>query len=193
MSVNVEGSPCRTAARRFETTIDFDFGSGSTSGLRVAPGWLAARIVGCRFPNAIQLRLLASNEAPTRHLRSREPTPVLRRIRVSQTVQDFAGGAKKKDRECGPKSWITCAKWSGRKDLNLRPPAPHAGALPGCATPRRQVFIIAGSTVAAQQLTDFLQFLPYSDRIERVCVGPAGIRLGGNAGPSRVIVAGDQP
>ena len=26
--------------------------------------------------------------------------------------------------------------WSGREDLNLRPPAPHAGALPGCATPR---------------------------------------------------------
>src|SRR2546429_7296497 len=28
-------------------------------------------------------------------------------------------------------------KWSGREDLNLRPPAPHAGALPGCATPRQ--------------------------------------------------------
>src|SRR5262245_28511241 len=27
-------------------------------------------------------------------------------------------------------------KWSGRLDLNQRPPAPHAGALPGCATPR---------------------------------------------------------
>src|SRR3954464_10358295 len=27
--------------------------------------------------------------------------------------------------------------WSGREDLNLRPPAPKAGALPGCATPRR--------------------------------------------------------
>src|SRR5690348_333515 len=26
--------------------------------------------------------------------------------------------------------------WSGREDLNLRPPAPKAGALPGCATPR---------------------------------------------------------
>ena len=25
---------------------------------------------------------------------------------------------------------------SGRQDLNLRPPAPHAGALPGCATSR---------------------------------------------------------
>ena len=27
-------------------------------------------------------------------------------------------------------------KWSGRQDLNLRPPAPHAGALPNCATSR---------------------------------------------------------
>ena len=27
-------------------------------------------------------------------------------------------------------------RWSGRQDLNLRPPAPHAGALPNCATPR---------------------------------------------------------
>ena len=26
--------------------------------------------------------------------------------------------------------------WSGREDLNLRPPAPKAGALPDCATPR---------------------------------------------------------
>ena len=27
--------------------------------------------------------------------------------------------------------------WSGRPDLNRRPPAPKAGALPGCATPRQ--------------------------------------------------------
>ena len=27
-------------------------------------------------------------------------------------------------------------RWSGREDLNLRHPAPKAGALPGCATPR---------------------------------------------------------
>ena len=30
-------------------------------------------------------------------------------------------------------------QWSGREDLNLRPPAPKAGALPGCATPRQGV------------------------------------------------------
>src|SRR5262245_6313602 len=28
-------------------------------------------------------------------------------------------------------------KWSGRPDSNRRPPAPKAGALPGCATPRQ--------------------------------------------------------
>jgi hypothetical protein len=28
-------------------------------------------------------------------------------------------------------------QWSGREDLNLRPPAPKAGALPGCATSRQ--------------------------------------------------------
>jgi hypothetical protein len=27
-------------------------------------------------------------------------------------------------------------EWSGRADLNRGPPAPKAGALPGCATPR---------------------------------------------------------
>src|SRR6516164_8483742 len=31
--------------------------------------------------------------------------------------------------------------WSGREDLNLRPPAPKAGALPGCATPRLKLHV----------------------------------------------------
>ena len=31
---------------------------------------------------------------------------------------------------------LTCEFISGRADLNGRPPAPKAGALPGCATPR---------------------------------------------------------
>jgi hypothetical protein len=35
-------------------------------------------------------------------------------------------------------------KWSGRQDSNLRPPAPKAGALPDCATPRR-IFKISSS------------------------------------------------
>jgi hypothetical protein len=32
--------------------------------------------------------------------------------------------------------------WSGRRDLNSGPPAPKAGALPGCATPRLKCFMI---------------------------------------------------
>src|SRR5438309_1351191 len=35
-------------------------------------------------------------------------------------------------------------KWSGREDSNLRPPAPEAGALPDCATPRSLVVCGAG-------------------------------------------------
>src|SRR5882724_3012363 len=31
--------------------------------------------------------------------------------------------------------------WSGRRDLNSGPPAPKAGALPGCATPRQLLAI----------------------------------------------------
>jgi hypothetical protein len=31
----------------------------------------------------------------------------------------------------------TLEVWSGREDLNLRPPGPEPGALPGCATPRQ--------------------------------------------------------
>ena len=32
---------------------------------------------------------------------------------------------------------FTLRSWSGRSDSNARPPEPHSGALPGCATPRR--------------------------------------------------------
>ena len=33
---------------------------------------------------------------------------------------------------------LSCVKrWSGRSDSNARPPEPHSGALPGCATPRQ--------------------------------------------------------
>ena len=32
-------------------------------------------------------------------------------------------------------------KWSGRLDSNQRPPAPKAGALPNCATPRSSRYL----------------------------------------------------
>src|SRR6266566_7740128 len=46
----------------------------------------------------------------------------------------------------------TGAIWSGRPDLNRRPPAPKAGALPGCATPRHEVlpnYNALSNTIAA--------------------------------------------
>ena len=37
---------------------------------------------------------------------------------------------------CAIKRVSPLFNWSGRGDSNARPPAPKAGALPGCATPR---------------------------------------------------------
>ena len=62
-----------------------------------------------------------------------------RGIRWPATRRRRGGGAR-----CDPGGWSSAAlaagrpsyKWSGREDSNFRPPAPHAGALPGCATPR---------------------------------------------------------
>ena len=48
--------------------------------------------------------------------------------------------------------------WSGRPDLNRRPPAPKAGALPGCATPRQ---------IAANDSTAFFDFL-FGEHDERL-------------------------
>ena len=39
-------------------------------------------------------------------------------------------------------SSLSTFRWSGREDLNFRPPAPKAGALPGCATPRQMTRVI---------------------------------------------------
>lgn len=38
-------------------------------------------------------------------------------------------------KKAAPRPLYLC-NWSGREDSNFRPPQPHCGALPGCATPR---------------------------------------------------------
>ncbi len=42
-----------------------------------------------------------------------------------------------------------CILWSGREDSNFRPLAPHASALPGCATPRTDEHYISLSANVA--------------------------------------------
>src|SRR5437016_6845448 len=41
---------------------------------------------------------------------------------------------------------------SGRRDLNPRPPEPHSGALPGCATSRSVISRIHHAALASAQL-----------------------------------------
>ena len=44
--------------------------------------------------------------------------------------------ANKTHRVTQEKTMANKINWSGREDSNFRPLAPHASALPGCATPR---------------------------------------------------------
>ena len=67
---------------------------------------------------------------------------------------DKIGGQNRKRGVSAPLHPIptACFKWSGREDLNLRPPEPHSGALPGCATPREMLFDAAPRLVAARRI-----------------------------------------
>jgi hypothetical protein len=63
----------------------------------------------------------------------------MNRLRTAQEMKQllvtFSGALKKKG-NANEAPVRTSLVWSGREDLNLRHPAPKAGALPGCATPR---------------------------------------------------------
>ena len=74
--------------------------------------------------------------------------------------------------------WL--AKWSGRPDSNWRPPAPHAGALPGCATPRPDSSRISHSATGCNSVAQrHFRHAPASD------FGPRRGRKRGNAGELR--------
>ncbi len=53
--------------------------------------------------------------------------------------------------------------WSGRLDSNQRPPAPKAGALPGCATPRRPQSI--GARAQDEEVTAHLRTVDLLDAV----------------------------
>ena len=58
--------------------------------------------------------------------------------------------------------------WSGRQDLNLRPPVPQTGALPSCATARRVYgFLTRGSLSPASPLGRVMTLAPRSNRSGR--------------------------
>src|SRR6185437_15314117 len=56
--------------------------------------------------------------------------------RATLQSRDTAASRRKRPLFASRSTAVRCI-WSGRLDLNQRPPAPEAGALPGYATPRR--------------------------------------------------------
>ena len=58
---------------------------------------------------------------------------------VRACVIQTSSTEEKSRKYCGRGVKRPCRKlWSGREDLNLRPPEPHSGALPDCATSRNR-------------------------------------------------------
>ena len=66
-----------------------------------------------------------------REAETEPPTPEI------EGCRRFKSSVARKDSVLAPTlKFFEEVNWSGREDLNLRPLAPHASALPGCATPR---------------------------------------------------------
>ena len=89
------------------------------------PGWRPAALSRRSYGNAVAAG--RTSEIAAGSARRRSGTGVLAHARRSRR-------ARRQSREITrcPVAQI----WSGREDLNLRPLAPQASALPGCATPR---------------------------------------------------------
>src|SRR5271163_2896714 len=56
-------------------------------------------------------------------------------------------------RSCRTGRHLNNERWSGQQDSNLRPAAPKAAALPGCAIPRRSRLEIHLSAVAGNPVS----------------------------------------
>src|SRR5688500_16282834 len=82
-----------------------------------------------------------------------------------------AGRASVAPAGVGLRATRSVENWSGRQDLNLRPPDPQSGALPGCATPRREPRLsqICATPSRSQPRAQREQALPHAQ--ERLGVG----------------------
>ena len=82
-------------------------------------------------------------------------------IQATRTPGAAAGPSRV---ELNHRNFGNCGCWSGREDSNLRPPEPHSGALPSCATPRKQPN--QGAMIPQPQTKGFGSGLTYGYLVE---------------------------
>ena len=97
------------------------------------PGNQRASRPGCRGRGGTARQKGARGGIRTPDLCLRRATLYPAELRARATVDPLAYHSRRTDKGI---DW-SVEQWSGRLDLNQRPPAPEAGALPGYATPRR--------------------------------------------------------
>ena len=87
----------------------------------IDPAWLIRKRAATRFSRRFDERRRRGHVAP--------PT--------TYHTTDGSGSRQHQTKRASSSSLLTHSfHWSGRRDSNSRPLAPHASALPGCATPR---------------------------------------------------------
>jgi hypothetical protein len=117
---------------------------------------------------------------------SRTPDPRLRRPLLYPTELRAQVGPVLRAPGCLPRPSDSTFKESGRRDSDPRPPAPKAGALPGCATPRRPTSRLVRSGPRAPCLASLRGFVKGRLRCgPDPAPGGEAPRPGGTARPSR--------
>src|SRR4030095_5210127 len=94
-----------------------------------------------------ELRDGAGRRGRAQRGRGRHGEPSLKRGAEADSSKEWAENAGFRQPATAMAGSQRGFKWSGREDSNSRPPAPHAGALPGCATPRPKPSIIPSGRV----------------------------------------------
>jgi hypothetical protein len=136
-SVNVDTVDASVRKRMNQSSVAFSFRDSNLSPRkRLTP-------VGNEFWAAIKKPAVPPGGRLYESLRLSSSLRRLRRrldLRVQRRAIPSEGRRSASDGSRYAAAWICefnySQNWSGREDLNLRPLAPHASALPGCATPR---------------------------------------------------------
>ena len=98
--------------------------------------------------------------------------------------------------EVSPGGMYEPLEWSGREDLNLRPPPPQGGALPGCATPRLYVCVERSRMMYGRYAAVIIPENSFEGEVDFDAhrlrgARPTGELRSSNSAPGRIVAPGE--
>jgi hypothetical protein len=124
-------------SRRADLNVGFDAGRAAATGRFLQ----SARQLSARTRRDLSAAAAATGSGRPGSFRLHEG---VRHPQVRKGPKKVSKPQRIRAASAAPSFCFSHAQWSGREDSNFRPPAPHAGALPGCATPRPNLRLYRG-------------------------------------------------